>query len=390
MVSSESSNSFRTHNKNQDETMKIKTYIALLLVIIAFVSCFDGGRVSHRGEKTMAWTLSAIDSIVINDDSASWSGSYFDVSDKLGFFDEKTNKVSLYNWKTGNLIKRALDKGHARNELADWSVASGIIGDKDKIAIYSANIFLIYDIKKDTLINYGFVNFGYGSQVNKPDYESPVIYKVCYMDIFRVDSNTVMFPLAHNHDSMEGWYENSHIWGYYNYEEKKFTKLVGNLPEYYYHHPVPLFERFASCKMKDKYVTTHVLDSMIYVHGSPDNTSYSFGYEANNADRIYHCKENDMFDATNAMKDDDRMTKNVSLLYSESLNCILRTCVTGSGDNSLTTVQLYDMETCDLVAEKNFPGMLDFIHCKENVFYGVNTVPHGTENYIYTFKVRKP
>lgn len=366
-----------------------KNFIVYVLLPLC-VSCNIGnGGVEHLGEKELSWTISSMDSTLIKDDSTSWAGSYFSIGGKLGFLDEKTSSMSFYHWETGKCLKRVLDKGHAKNELPEWSVATAVVGDTSTVAIYANNFLFLYDVKEDKLTNEGFINFGYDKSQTTKDYESPAIYKICAMDIYRMDGNTLLFPLSHNGDDTKGWYENSHIWGCYNYRDKKFTSLAGHLPPYYEAHPVPLFERFASCKVKDKYLTTHVLDSMIYVHDNIEEVSHSFGYEVGGADRKYTCKENDMSDAFTAVKDEERITKNQSLLYSEGINCLLRTCVTGNVGNGKTTVQLYDMDTYNLVAEKEFPGALNFIHAEGNRFYGVNIMPQGVENYIYAFTVDK-
>lgn len=366
-----------------------KKYFAYALFLL-LCSCNIGNHdVEHLGKKELSWTVSNLDSTLLRDDSVSWAGSYFSIGDKMGFLDEKVCAISFYNWETGKCMGRALDKGHAKNELPEFCVATAVVGDTDKIAIYANNFLFLYDIKENKLTNEGFVNFGYDKIQKTQDYESPSMYKICAMDIYRIDAQTLLFPLAHNNEDMKGWYENSHIWGCYNYKDRKFTNLAGHLPSYYEAHPVPLFERFVSCKVKDKYITTHVLDSMIYVHDDLENISHSFGYEVGGADRKYTCKENDMSDAFTAFKDEERITRNQSLLYSESINCLLRTCVKGGSGKEKTTVQLYDMSNYNLIAEREFSGALNFIHVNGNMFYGVNIMPQGLENYIYTFSVDK-
>lgn len=370
--------------------MKYSKIIFVYALLLLCASCHIGnGGVEHLGKKELSWSISAIDSTLLKDDSVSWAGSYFSIGDKLGFLDEKTGSMNFYHWETGTCLGRTLDKGHAKNELPAYSVATNIVGDTNNVAIFANNFLFLYDIKNDKLTNEGFINFGYGKVQKTKDYESPAIYKMCALNIYRIDTNTLLFPLAHNDADMKGWYENSHIWGCYNYKDRKFTKLAGHLPSYYETHPVPLFERFTSCKVKDKYVTTHVLDSMIYVHDDLENVSHSFGFEVRGADRKYTCKENDMNDAFKAFQDESRITRNQSLLYSESLNCLLRTCVKGGASKEMTTVQLYDMENYNLIAEKEFPGALNFIYAKDNMFYGVNMMPQGLENHIYTFSVDK-
>lgn len=362
--------------------------IFILIMLFCFVSCEDKEiNTKHYGKKSYDWSISLLDSIEIKDDSVSWAGSYFSVSDMLGFLDEKTNVLSFYNWSNGKLCYRDLDKGHANNELPEWSVAA-TIENTDSVIIYADNFLFIYDVSERKLRNEGFVNFGYTQKDNKSDFESSHSYKLCDINVHSIDSETLLLPLAYNQENLEGWYENSHIWGLYNYKIKKFTKLSGHIPPYYKQHPVPLFERFVSCKVSTGYVTTHVLDSVLYFHTDPENVSHSFGFEIQDADRNYTCKENDMYDAITAVKDENRISLNQSLYYIKSMNALIRTVITNKEKNSVTTIQLYELDSYDLKAEYIYHGQIDVKYSKENILYGISLNPED-KNHIYRFIVKK-
>lgn len=370
--------------------MKIIGSFYFVIMCFVCIGCnMSSSVVDHRGQKTLSWSMSALDSIPLQADSVSWAGDYFTVSDRLCFFDAKTGMLNFFSWKTGELLRRSLRTGRARNELPDGGMGAALVGDSNRVFIYCENFLYLYDIAKDELSNEGFINFGYYKPRETGNYESPTIYKLCYLDIYLLDSNTLLFPLASNDNTFEGWYEKSHIWGCYDYKRKEFTRLGGHLPPYYKEHPVPLFERFASCRVGETFLTTHVLDSLIYVHDGLDDVAYCFGYEATGADRKYTCKENDVYDTARAREDDNRLTENKSLLYSESGRCLLRTCINGQNGNSTTTVQLYDLDSFDLVAERTYPGPLNFIYSEGDVFYGVNIMPETGQNSIFYFKVTR-
>ena len=367
----------------------MRYYSYFILLSLFFIAACNNTRrePEHYGRKTAEWYIKLLDSIEIKDDSVSWNGSYFSSSGILGFLDGETSSLSFYDWDNGELLFRDLDKGHARNELPGWSVATAI-DSSDSIVIYADNFLYFYDVSQRKLISEGFVNFGYTQNDKEKDFESSRSYKLCSINIYPIDSETLLFPLAYNSENIEGWYENSHIWGLYNYKERKFTKLSGHIPSYYKQHPVPLFERFVSYKVGSGYVTTHVLDSLLYFYTDIDNISHSFGYEIGNANRKYTCKENDMYDAMTAVKDENKISLNQSLYYSKNMNVLIRTVVTNKGEGCITTIQVYNLENYDLTTEYQYHGQIDIMYSNKNILYGVNLNPDD-KNYIYRFAVNK-
>lgn len=369
-----------------------KCYAILVVLIVLLNSCKndENTEIPFKGEKTLTWDLVDYDSVEIKSEPVSWSGFYFSTSDALGFMDEKTCELHFFDWTSGDFLKKVLKKGHSKGELPYFCCASALVGDSNRVAIYGVNNYLyMYDLKKDNLENYGFVNFGYEHKGASDDFENPSNYKLCNSTMLVVDSNSIVIPLARNAWDFDGWYENSHIWGVYDYKNKEFKALKGHIPMYYRDHPVPLFERFSLCKVNDDIYTTHMLDSLIYIHKNLDEPALAFGFEPSGADRKYTCKENSVLDAVTAFEDQKRMTWNMSLLYSKSTNFLLRTCINGLIESGTTTVQVYDLKTLNLVAEKTLPGAMDFLYSNGDTFYGVNIMPRTNKNYIYRFKVAK-
>ena len=360
---------------------------SFLLLMICLAGCGRRADMEHRGIRNMDWTVSLQDSIELKDDSVSWVGSYFSTSGMLGYLDGKTSVLSFYNWENGKLIFRDLDKGRSRNELPEWGVASAI-DDSNIIVIYADNFLYFYDALQRKLENRGFVNFGYSTMGKEKDFESSHQYKLCDKTIYPLDSDHLLFPLACNSSDLDGWYEHSHIWGCYDHKTKRFTQLAGHLPAYYGQHPVPLFERFVSCQVGKGYVTTHLLDSLLYYHDTPDSVAFSFGYEIDKADRNYTCRENDMDDAMTAVKDEGVISLNQSLYYSRSMNVLIRTVITNKATDCVTTIQIYDMGTCDLKAEYRHSGQIDIMYSKGSDIYGVNMNPQD-KNYIYRFVITR-
>lgn len=366
--------------------------VCLITVFLVFSSCDGSGdeTVKFLGKKELSWYVENYDSIEIKSEPVSWSGSYFSASDNLCYLDDTTCELHFFDWTSGDFVQKRFKKGHSKEELFDICGASALIGDSNKIVMYGCNNFLyLYDLKQDKLVNYGSVNFGYEQKGQVDDYDNPSNYKICCPAFVKNDSNSILLFLSSNASNLDGWYDNSHIFGVYDYKESKFVNLYGNLPKYYKDHPVVLFERFVGCKVKDDIYTTHMLDSLIYVHKNQNEVECVFGFEPSGSNRSYTCKENDMFDTKKAMEDEMKLTENKSLLYSESINCLLRTCIHGKSESSKTTVQLYDLKTFNLVLEKTFSGSINFLYAKGNTFYGVNLMPSSNKNYIYKLKVGK-
>ena len=110
--------------------------------------------------------------------------------------------------------------------------------------------------------------------------------------------------------------------------------------------------------------------------------------EIDKADRNYTCRENDMDDAMTAVKDEGVISLNQSLYYSRSMNVLIRTVITNKATDCVTTIQIYDMGTCDLKAEYRHSGQIDIMYSKGSDIYGVNMNPQD-KNYIYRFEITR-
>lgn len=233
----------------------------------------------------------------------------------------------------------------------------------------------------------------------KSDYESPDVYYLMELSEFGVDfyllsSNKILIPLNLNDrklgvvNSMR--YKKGRIWGEFNLKTNTIETVEGQFPQYYLDNPAPNFEHFRYVKIEDKYFVNHTVDSLIYVYKGLDSLAYTFGKEVIGADRSYTGKHYET--EIEYLRDDiKRVSLNSGLLYLTDVNLLLRETVHKLlGDMPHTSIQLYDYNSGNLVAEHTFNGFIHFLYSNEKYIYAVTGSPNEEDKYqIYKFEIKQ-
>ncbi len=382
--------------------MKAIKYLYIFVTCLAMCSCGNEMTIEHKGEKQIVQNFSEIDTIPLISDSISWVGNFFSHENNICFADRYYSSVIIFDWNTGKVIRRLLKKGHSKNEIVDFIYAYHLGGTSDCIVfIDSSKSMHIYNTRTSQFEYRGPVNMGWQSP-KIGDYDDPSVYNImelddCGVDFYKTNDNEILMPLSfvnRNLDDIDiSRYEKGHIFGKYDYKEGIFTSLFGKYPKCYLDSPAPNFENFRFIKVNNDYIVCHTADSLIYVYDNNENIKFSFGYEFENADRSYSGKN---FEQGQDYITDDlkRVTLNAGLVYSKDLNALLRVSwnKSTSEDERTTSVQLYECSNYNLIAEKTYPGLLQFFQAANDDFYGVNLLSTDSNNdkfYIYKISIRK-
>lgn len=362
--------------------MKTLNLLFCFVLCLLAYSCGQTSIVEHRGEKKMVCAFSEIDTIQLYADSISWNGNFFSHGDNLCFADRYYTTVFFFDWKDGMVKQKMLKRGHSKNELSNFIYAYHLGGTTNRIVFIDAsNSMYIYNTTTSSFEYRGTINMGWQSP-KKGDYEDPSVYNLmelddCGVDFYKLKDNEILMPLSFVNRNLGdidmSRYKKGHIFGKYNYKKEEFTSLFGAYPKCYIDSPAPNYENFRYVRIGSDFYVCHTVDSLIYVYDEQENVKFCFGYEFLGSDRTYSGKKFEQ--GADYLKDDlKRVTVNAGLVYSEKMNALLRVSWNKvlSENEQTTSVQLYDCSNFNLIAEKSFVGLIQFLYTKGNTFYGVN------------------
>lgn len=381
--------------------MKSMSIITSTIIAFTFLSCDHTHRQSaYIGKEDIDMRISLVDSVRLLADPISWTGNFLSHNGMLGFADRYYCKLYLFDWNSGKLIDEMMGHGHSKSEIEELIYAYPIYNTRNRIAIVDSNlrltVFNTETREKERTSYLGDVPF---SNEDIGNYASPGVYNLMEMaefgsDFYQLSPDELLIPLSlidrrlNTIDSDR--YKKGHIWGRFNQKTNVIEKLSGHFPTYYKDNPAPNFEHFRYVKIEDNYYVNHTVDSLIYVYNGQDSLLYTFGREAEYADRSYTGQNYET--SIKCMRDDaKRVSLNSGLLYLEDAQLLLRETVHQLlGDSPRTTIQLYDYKTGNLVAEQTFNCFKHFLYGKENNLFAVTGFSNEEDiYYIYKFEIKK-
>lgn len=377
----------------------MKKHIFLFLsAILLLTNCTESvTNIEHKGHRLLTKEISNIDTTLIQTDSISWNGNFFVASQNLWFADTYYCQLFEFDWNTGKLIGKHLRKGQAKNEVTDIMYAYTPKNNNNNIYILTSSLYMyIYNIKNNKIEYQQIINFD-KEHTKLGDYESPSVYNIMEMsdfgvDIYELSPTRVLFPLSFENRKLNGVdatrYNEGHIWGEYDIEKHSFTQLTGNYPNFYKQNPLPCCESFSYTMNQSDCYYNFFADSLIYVCEYPDKPKFTFGFDGEQADRSYTNGYND--DAKYIKDDLTRVSVNSGINYIKETKQLVRTICNKLLDSDITTtIQIYDTNTFDLIAEKTIPGCFQFKHYSDGNYYGINPMPcNDNKNFIYKFSLK--
>ena len=354
---------------------------------------------NYKGERILTMNISLVDSIRLYADSISWVGNFFSYNGNLCFADQYYCTLFMFDWNSGKLVDKMLGRGHSKTEIEGLRYIYPINNVENKVAIVDNDCRLtIFNTAKKQRESTSFIVDLNNQEEKTSDYASPDVYNIMELSDFGVDlyllsSNTILIPLSLNDrklgiiNSMR--YKKGRILGDFNLKTNTIETVKGQFPHYYLDNPAPNFEHFRYVKIGEKYFVNHTVDSLIYVYNGLDTLEYTIGKEVIGADRSYTGKHYET--EIEFLRDDiKRVSLNSGLLHLTNVDLLLRETVHQLlGDMPHTSIQLYDYNSGDLVAEQRFIGFIHFLHSDEKYIYAVTGTPNEEDNYqIYIFEIK--
>ncbi|MFI3263200.1 MAG: hypothetical protein R3Y26_09900 [Rikenellaceae bacterium] len=364
--------------------INLKIIVLILGYLLSYGCSRDINEIIHLGKNSETQVNIVIDTIETEIYNSSAVGNFFVKDSIVTFVDAVTCEFYDYTL-SGRYLGTYFQKGRGRNEISSLMYAYPIENDSNErcLIVDNSNMISSYRLEEKKISKNGVVDFGWENRkTNK--FHSPSIYNILAFSDFGVRFNlvndeTVMFPISiinRNTKSADyviaQRYDSGAIFGELDLKSMRVKRVFGKFPNIYKTNPTPHLETFDYAIKSDTIYVNHTIDSLIYVYKYPDKLLYTIGYECKNIGRNYtHTKNIDVMG--NFKIDIQNCGLNSGLLLCSN-NTLCRSYFK-SAKSGECGLQVYDINTNNLIMDINVPNYFKLLTYKDGYYYGVNFTP---------------
>lgn len=274
--------------------MNNKTFFLSLFFHIWLVSCNEVNKLPAVKNDLPDIQISKIDLDKVECDyvDASYLGYLQFINDTLFYVDDKFCAVFTFD-NEGQFLGKHLRQGPGPNELATKTIV-GFCHLKDNKYFFIGPSYDCYLFDKQFNKELFFL-ISMDSNGQKPSYEDPFFYTLCYPKLILRNYKNVIYsnvycehPDLHMFTSYKKYKDNAHSLVSINLETGKKEKLFGDYPDAYKNSNTKQFT-FVNFDIDDQgnFFVNYEADSLIYIYDKDFKPITSFGYDGIGMDKNY-------------------------------------------------------------------------------------------------------